>query len=100
MGVVKYSQRAKKDLENVLQYLKITWPVNVTDDFLDSLEQLELQMQSMPDSFPSTTIKSKLFKRARLTKHNAVYFTIKGKTINIAAIHDTSQKNKHPKKLK
>ena len=54
----------------------------------------------MPDSFPSTTIKSKLFKRARLTKHNAVYFTIKGKTINIAAIHDTRQKNKHPKKLK
>jgi len=100
MGRVKYSQRAKKDLNIVLQYLKENWPENVTDDFLDSLEKLELQMQSMPNSFPSTKIKSKLFKRARLTKHNAVYFIVKAKSINIVAIHDTRQKNKHPKKLK
>ncbi len=100
MEVVKYSQRAKKDLTKVLQYLKETWPEKVTDDFLDSLENLELQMLGMPHSFPDARIKSKLFKRAKLTKHNAVYFTIKSKTIYIVAIHNTRQKNKHPKKLK
>jgi plasmid stabilization system protein ParE len=100
MVSIKFSKRAKRDLVKILDYLSKNWSNNVSIEFIDKFEKLQDQICSMPYSFLDIKIKSLILKRAKITKHNAVYFSVDSKTISILAIHDTRTKNIHPNKLK
>jgi plasmid stabilization system protein ParE len=99
---VELTFRAEKDLEKILKYLSENWPEKVVINFDDSFELVVKQMRDMPNSFPNEIINKVTFKKARITKHNAIYFKIipEKSLIKIITVHDTRQKNKHPKKLK
>lgn len=92
MAAIKISERAKKDIDKILSYLHENWPQYVNDELLDKFDYLLLQIEKMPHSFPNVRLQSKIYKRAKLTKHNAVYFRIYLKTITIVTVHDIRQK--------
>jgi len=85
---VSISERAKQNLEQVIDYLEANWSDKVLSDFLRKLhEQTELLKQN-PFMYAASEAKPDI-RKCLITKHNAMYYRILNDEIQIITIHDT-----------
>lgn len=94
--IVKFSEVADKNLQNLLEYLIENWSLKVKSDFIKKLDKNIELLKSNPESFPKSNKQPKLYKCV-LTKHTTLYYTFNNKEIFIITLFDTRQ---DPKKIK
>ena len=93
---VTISERAEKNLDKVFEYLADNWPAKVKNDFKEKLYKEVNHLRQNPYMYQSSNIKKNV-RRCFITKHNAMYYQVKGKEVEIITIHDTRT---DPKSLK
>lgn len=75
----------------VLAYLESEWSKNVADDFLAILESKLHAIQHHPYIGRQTGLKN--IRSLHVTKHNRIYYRVKGATIAVMNLFDTRRKN-------
>ena len=93
---ITISERAKINLESVIEYLKTNWSDKVLKDFLKKLQKKTDLLRTNPFMFANSDIKVEV-RKCLITKHNAIYYRILKNEVEIITIHDT---RKDPKSLK
>ena len=92
---VVWSQRAKNDLESILDYLKENWTEKEIRKFFRNLDKQISVIQDQPYAFP-TTQKNNV-RRSVLSRQTTIYYDILKDSLRIVALFDTRQS---PGKLK
>ena len=93
---VKISERAEKNLDNIVTYLLTEWSEKVKEQFLGRLKKIVTLLSINPYLFQEYS-KKKQIRKCFITEHNAMYFRIVEDSVEIITIHDT---RRNPKKIK
>ncbi|MEO7988572.1 MAG: type II toxin-antitoxin system RelE/ParE family toxin [Chryseolinea sp.] len=93
---VTISERAERNLDNIVLYLETKWSVRIRDRFLGVLSMKIEQIVKTPHMYEASS-KKKAVRRCVVTKHTALYYKAKKEEIEIVTIQDTRQ---NPNKLK
>ena len=93
---VTISERAEKNLDNIVRYLETEWSVRVRDKFLEVLKTKIEQISKMPQMYETST-KRKTIRRCVVTKQASLYYKARKEAIEIITIQDNRQ---NPRKLK
>ena len=95
---VKTSRRAKNEIFQTLDYIVKGWSEKIAFEFLDKFEEMKISLSTNPEIFPIFKEKDRI-RKAVLTKHNTIYFTIdnSNKTVNIITVFNVLQ---NPDKLR
>jgi len=93
---VTISERAENNLDMIFEYLENNWSVKVQNDFKERLYKEVSYLRQNPQMYPYSNTRKDI-RRCFITKHNAMYYRIKGKEVEIITIHNTSS---DPKSLK
>jgi plasmid stabilization system protein ParE len=93
---VTISERAERNLDNIIRYLEAEWSVRVRDKFLEMLKKKIEQIARMPHMYEASS-KKKTVRRCVVSKQTSLYYRPKKEEIEIITIQDTRQ---NPKKLK
>ncbi len=80
----------------LLSYLEKRWGKKVAEEFKEVLDRKILQLAETPN-IGINSIKMLDVKRVVITKHNKLFYNVKGKTIYLITLFDTRQ---HPNKNK
>lgn len=83
-----FSERAEKNLDQIIEYLFINWSAKVKIDFLNKLERIIKILAVNPLLFQEYSKKKKI-RKCLITKHNALYYRITKNMVEIITIHDT-----------
>jgi plasmid stabilization system protein ParE len=94
---VIWSDKAKKDFLQILDYLEEDWGVEQVKKFTELTETLIAHIERNPKMFPSAYSKKKNIRRVVITKHNRLYYRIGKHEITLLSIFAVRQ---HPKKVK
>ena len=92
---VVWSNAAKLDLTNLLEYLNENWSIDVIRKFELTLNKSVKRIKDNPNS-NIVSSKRKNLRRIVLTKHNSLFYRITNNRIEIIRLFDTRQ---NPKKL-
>ncbi len=85
---IRLNKRFVNRYEKVISYLHEEWGQNIVDEFNHKLEKKLLNLAQQP----YLGIKPDFVKDVRsilITKHNRIYYRIKGQTIEIVNMYDT-----------
>lgn len=83
----RFTNKAQK----VLAYLEREWSRKVAADFLVKIDRRMDMLSKQPYvGAPSTVIKD--VRGVLITRHNKIYYKIKGKTVTILNMYDTRMK--------
>lgn len=93
---VIWSPSARKDPENITDYLMHVWGIKVLEKFLRRLDKLIEHIVINPKQYPLINNKLKL-RKCVITKQNTLYYRVINNHIQIIRIFDTRQ---DPHKLK
>lgn len=93
---ITISERAKTNLENIIEYLKFNWSDKVLNDFMKKLQDKTNLIKQNPFMYASSDLKVEI-RKCIITKHNALFYRVRHDEIEIITIHDT---RKDPKSLK
>ena len=93
---VLWSPSAKKDIENITDYLIKEWGTRIVSNFLSKLNWIISQIVINPKQYPKINSKLKI-RKCVITKQNTLFYRIKGTKVEIIRIYDTRQ---NPKKLR
>jgi plasmid stabilization system protein ParE len=85
-----WSEKALSNLENIVDYLKNNWSVNVLNNFSLALEKKLETLKRFPESGISST--NKPFRKTLVTKHTYLVYKVKGNTIELLGLIDNRQK--------
>jgi len=91
--------KSKKFLKNVLDilgYLEKEWGLKAAVNFQRILDE-KIAGLSLHPKIGITTSKSKNIRKLTITKHNKVYYQIKGKMITILTLFESKQNPKRNK---
>lgn len=89
-------KRFVNKLVNVLKYLEKEWSLQVASDFLVKVDKRLQQLSRQPfTGAPSQKVKE--VRSVFITKHNRVYYKVKGKSVIVLNMYDTRM---NPKKKK
>jgi len=75
---ITISERAKINLEGVIEYLKANWSDKVLKDFLKKLQKKTDLLRQNPFMYSNSDIKIEV-RKCLITKHNAIYYRIQKK---------------------
>jgi plasmid stabilization system protein ParE len=84
------SERAERNLENIIQYLEDEWSLSVKKTFLEELNSNFERISLMPHVFPKSEKYANLHK-GLITKHAYIFYQVFDEYIDIATIQDTRQ---------
>jgi plasmid stabilization system protein ParE len=84
------SERAERNLENILQYLEEEWSESVKKAFLEELNFNFDRISLMPYVFPKSEKFENLHK-GLITKHAYIFYQVFDDYIDIVTIQDTRQ---------
>jgi plasmid stabilization system protein ParE len=90
-----WSPLAEKDLDQTRAYLMEHWNKDVTNAFLDIIENLISQISKNPKQFPLIH-KSKEIRKCVLTRQNTLFYRFSKGEITVLRIFDSRQ---NPDKL-
>ena len=93
---IKQTGRFLKKHLTLLTYLENEWGFKVASEFQDKPDA-KLDKLSHSPGLGTTTLKKPGIKRLIITKHNKIYYRVKGKTIYIILLFDTRQNPKRNK---
>lgn len=91
---ISWTDNALEDYQKIIEYLLAKWSLSVAIDF-ESKVNKKLSILSKMPSIGISSLKSREIKSILLTKHNRLFYRIKGGTIELLNIFDTRQ---HPDK--
>lgn len=94
---IKQSKLFLEKTVRLLNYLEKRWGKKVAEEFKDVLDRKILQLAETPN-IGINSIKMLDVKRVVITRHNKLFYKIKGKTIYLVTLFDTRQdpnKNKY-----
>jgi len=91
---IKQSKLFAKKVTNLLEYLEMNWSKKVADEFKKILDEKMLRLIDKPKSGINSTKVSEV-RWILITKHNKLFYRIKGEIIYIITLFDTRQ---NPKK--
>lgn len=92
---IHWTDNAKNDLKTILNYLEIHWTEKELKNFSSKLDNTISLISQNPLLFQASFYKINV-RRALITKHNTLYYRIKGTEIELLTIFDT---RKNPIKL-
>ncbi len=84
---VTISERASKNLDEILKYLEVKWSLRVRDKFLDILMAKVQLISENPYIYPSSVIKKSIY-RCVLTRQTILYYRVKSDEVEIITIQD------------
>jgi len=84
------SERAERNLENILQYLEDEWSLSVKKAFLEELNSNFERISLMPYVFPKSEKFENLHK-GLITKHAYIFYQVFDEYIDVVTIQDTRQ---------
>jgi hypothetical protein len=93
---VTISERAEKNLDEIIKYLDEEWGVRVKNNFLSKLIKIQYLISTNPFLFIGYSKHKKIY-RCLITKHNFLYYKILRNEVQIITIQDT---RKNPRKFK
>ena len=93
---IEQSKLFVKKITNLLEYLEINWSKKVAVEFKKNLDKKMLHLIKEPDAGRNSTKVSDV-QWILITRHNKLYYRIKGEIIYIITLFDTRQ---NPKKNK
>ena len=85
--------RSKKFLKNVLAiagYIEKEWGLKAAINFQSILDE-KIASLSFHPKIGATTSKGKNIRKLTITKHNKIYYRIRGKTITILILFESKQ---------
>ena len=82
------SERAEKNLDKVFEYLTDNWSLKVKNDFKEKLNTEVNRLRQNPYLYQPSNIKKDV-RCCFITKHNAMYYRVAGKEVEIITIHNT-----------
>lgn len=95
MRILVITNRAKKNISNVFEYLEFKWNLEVKKKFAVNLMETIKLIQSDPDIFPKSD-KNKRLRKCVLNKQSTLYYSFNNNQIVIVSLFDTRQ---NPKKI-
>ena len=96
MKKIKFTLRAEKSFENILNYIEAKWSTKRKIDFLKKFDKSTLAILLHPESFPCSE-KNNMIRKCVLTRQTTFYYVFTAKEITIINFFDTRQ---HPNKIK
>jgi plasmid stabilization system protein ParE len=84
------SERAERNLENILHYLEEEWSESVKKAFLEELNFNFERISMMPYVFPKSE-KFENLRKGLITKHANIFYQVFDEYIDIVTIQDTRQ---------
>lgn len=96
---VKFSIRAEKSLDKILEYLFREHSEKLQIDFLDKMYFSISAIKLNPESFPKSEINKNQY-RCVVSKQTTLYYRFNNKEIRILAFFDTRMNPKKIKKIK
>ncbi len=91
---IKQSKNFAKKVTNLLEYLEMNWSKKVADEFKRILDEKMLRLINKPDIGRISTEVAEV-RWILVTKHNKLFYRIKGEIIYMITLFDTRQ---NPKK--
>jgi plasmid stabilization system protein ParE len=93
---IKLNKRFVRNSEQVAAWLEKKWSKRVADDFARKLNAAILSLSENPFIGSSST-ENKSVRKFTVTKHNKIYYRVKGKLVTFLELFDT---RKNPKRNK
>lgn len=93
---VVVSERAERNLEEIVNYLEREWSVRVRDKYLLILKKKIKLISEKPLMYPAS-LKKKAVHRCVITKHSILYYRIQNDRVEVITIQDA---RRDPKKIK
>ncbi len=84
------SERAEKNLDNILEYLEEEWSEKVRKAFLDEITANFDRISRMPALFPKSEKHDNL-RQALIGKHTFIFYQVFEEYIDIVTIQNTRQ---------
>ncbi|MEO6149822.1 MAG: type II toxin-antitoxin system RelE/ParE family toxin [Mucilaginibacter sp.] len=94
---VRWSPNAEISYQRIIDYLIVNWTDKEVTNFANRVDDVISNITSQPYLFKSIT--SKNIRKARVTKHNSLYYFIHDKELVLSYFWDNRQnpkKNKFP----
>jgi plasmid stabilization system protein ParE len=94
---IRYNKTFLKDTFRIANWLEKEWSEKVSVEFIKLLYNRIDELSKTPFA-GSLTIKVKNVRRLKITKHNKIYYRVKGDIVTVLAIFETHQnpeKNKY-----
>lgn len=91
-----YKKRFSQKLFKLLEYLKSEWNQRVANQFIDKLQE-RLKTLSIQPYIGAPSLKVKSVRSILITKHNRIYYRIKGNQIEVINMYDTRSNPKRNK---
>jgi plasmid stabilization system protein ParE len=92
---IRWTDRAIKDFESVLNYLNSNWSDKEVINFISKAEKLTTIIVENPFLFRKTGTKN--FRESLITKHNLLVYKVTKKQVFVVTVWDTRM---HPVKKK
>jgi len=89
---IKWSQRATRDTDAIVEYLRENWTEKEADKFFSQLRKFTDVVIAFPEAFPRSQ-KGKL-RKAVISKQNSVIYRVRARFIEIVTIIDN--RSDHP----
>ncbi|GGE99973.1 type II toxin-antitoxin system RelE/ParE family toxin [Flavobacterium limi] len=90
MRNVKFTLRAERSFENILNYIEQKWSTKRKVDFLKKFDKSILTIVLHPESFPCSE-NNKMIRKCVLTSQTTFYYVFSTKEITIINFFDTRQ---------
>jgi len=94
---LKINKRFVADTRNVYRYLAEEWSFTIADQFVEQIYESVHKLAEIPFA-GSPTLRNKNVRSISVTRHNKIYYRIKGKTITILTLFQSKMdpaKNKY-----
>ncbi len=93
---IKINKAFKINSQKVYQYLADEWSFKIADEFLEDLYEKIYNLTNTPFS-GSIAPKYKNVRKLTITKHNKLYYRIRGKAVTILNLFPSKQNPKRNK---
>ena len=95
--VVKWTKRAERNFHQTVQYIESEWGARVAQKFVQRVNLFLKTLKDLPQ-IGKIEVKEKGIRAFVLSRHNTVFYRIKGKQIILLAIFDNrANPDKKPK---
>lgn len=86
---ILWTQHALEELQKTIKFLQTNWTSRDLRNFAEKLDHSIELISKNPELFPFS--ESKKIRKAVITKHNVLYYRVKGDTVEILSIFSTRQ---------
>ena len=91
---VFWTALAFEDLEQIIEYLKISWSSDIALKFLDRIEQRIQLISELPKIYPIINQKHEI-RKCVLSNNTVLYYRLKFQRIHILRIYNTKRNPKN-----